>query len=331
MAFGKAVQEPVKAAASFAAALWLQPGLTLLILAFMPILGLIIRKFSKHMRKASRRALESSSMLLAIINETLIGVRVVKAYSAEGFERRRFSWVTKKLFKEQKKLNHYNALSRPTIETLAVILTSIPLLIVVRWVVENRLKIEELAVIFALFGAMLEPLRKLADVNSRIQQSNAAATRVFEIVDMDKEPNTSHSLPKLPRHQRSIEFKNITFSYPGHDEIVLRDINVFIKAGQNVAVVGGNGSGKTTLLQLLPRLYTPTQGQVLVDGIDTATTSLRSLRKQIGLVTQDTLLFADTIYNNIAYGTRHATKEQILDAARRSYVDEFVRGFPDGY
>jgi ABC-type multidrug transport system fused ATPase/permease subunit len=331
MAFGKAVQEPVKAAGAFIAAMIIEPRMTLLILAFMPILGLIISKFAKHMKKASRRALESTSRLLAIINESLIGVRVVKAYSAEGYERRRFSHVTKKLYNEQRKLNHYNALSRPVIETLAVIVTAIPMMFAAKWVLEGRLNRDDLVTLLVLLGAMLEPMRKLADVNSRVQQANAAATRVFEVIDMDEEPNTSHALPKLPRHQRSIEFKNITFSYPGHEEIVLRDVNVFIKAGQNVAVVGGNGSGKTTLLQLLPRLYTPTQGQVLVDGIDTATTSLRSLRKQIGLVTQDTLLFADTIYNNIAYGTRHATKEQILDAARRSYVDEFVRGFPEGY
>ena len=180
---------------------------------------------------------------------------------------------------------------------------------------------------------MLEPMRKLADVNAKVQQTNAAATRVFEIIDMDNgtqlRPHASRSCPAT---SRSIgQFRDIVFSYPGHEEMVLRDINVQIKAGQNVAVVGGNGSGKTTLLQLLPRLYVPIDGQVFVDGIDISTVSLRSLRKQIGLVTQDTLLFADTIYNNIAYGTRHATREQVMDAARRAYVDEFVRDFPEGY
>lgn len=331
MAFGKAVQEPIKAAAAFVAAMWIDWRLTLLILGFMPILGLIIRKFSKHMRKASRRALESSSMLLAIINESLIGVRVVKAYSAEGFERRRFARVTKKLYKEQRKLNHYNALSRPVVETLAVIVISIPMIFAVKWVINGNVKLEDFVTLLVLFGAMLEPLRKLSDVNSRIQQSNAAATRVFEIIDMEEEPNNHHALPKLPRHARSIEFRNVIFSYPGHEEVVLKGISATVLAGQNVAVVGGNGSGKTTLLQLLPRLYVPTSGQILVDGIDTGTVSLRSLRKQIGLVTQDTLLFADTIYNNIAYGTRHATREQVMDAARRSYADDFIKTLPEGY
>ncbi len=331
MAFGKAVQEPVKAMGALVVALIIDWRLTLMIIGSVPFLAIIIRKFSKRMRRASRRALESWSSMLGIINETLIGARVVKAYSAEGFERRRFARVNKKLLKEQMKLNHYNALSRPVVETLAVILSSIPMLFAADWVIHGKVDPEGFFTLLALFGAMLEPMRKLADVNSKVQQTNAAATRVFEIIDTPIEPNTSHALPKLARHQRTIEFRDIVFSYPGHTEIVLNHISATIVAGQNVAVVGGNGSGKTTLLQLLPRLYVPTTGQVLIDGVDTGGVSLRSLRKQIGLVTQDTLLFADTIYHNIAYGTRHATHEQVMDASRRAYADEFIRNLPEGY
>jgi ABC-type multidrug transport system fused ATPase/permease subunit len=331
MAFGKAVQEPIKAAGAFMFALYINPTLTLMIVCTVPILAVIIRKFSKHMRKASRRAMENSSTMLSIINETLIGARVVKAYSAEGYERRRFTVANRNLLKQQTKLNHYNALSRPTVETLAVIVSAVPMLFAAKLVFSGAVDRQDFFVLLALFGAMLEPMRKLADVNSKVQQTNAAAVRVFEIIDMDSEPNISHALPKLPRHQRSVEFRDIVFSYPGHEEIVLNHVSATIKAGQNVAVVGGNGSGKTTLLQLLPRLYTPTAGQVIIDGVDTATVSLRSLRKQIGLVTQDTVLFADTIYNNIAYGTRHATREAVLDAARRAYADEFIRTLPEGY
>jgi subfamily B ATP-binding cassette protein MsbA len=330
MAFGKAIQEPVKAFFSFILALYLDWKLCLLIVLTMPILGFIIRKFSKRMRRASRGALENWSGMLAVINETLIGARVVKAYSAEGYERRRFSQVNKRLLKEQNRLAHYGSLSRPTIETLAVILSAIPMLIAAHYVMNGADK-ENFFTLLACFVAMLEPLRKLSDVNSRVQQSNAAATRVFDIIDMDIEPNTSHAMPHLARHEQSIEFRHITFSYPGHDEVVLNDVSFTVPNGKNVAVVGGNGSGKTTLLQLVPRLYIPTSGQILIDGVDAATVSLRSLRKQIGLVTQDTLLFADTIYHNIAYGARHVAREQVIDAAKRAYADEFIRGFPDGY
>lgn len=330
MAFGKAVQEPIKAAGAFGLAMWLDWKLCLLIVVSMPALGLIINKFSKHMRKASRRTLENWSTMLAIINETLQGVRVVKAYSAEGYERRRFARINKKLLKEQVKLNHYNALSRPTIETLAVIASSIPMLYAVSWVLKSHHE-AEFFVLLACFAAMLEPIRKLSDVNGKVQQSNAAATRVFEIIDMPTEPNHDHSLPKLPAHRKTIEFRGITFSYPGHEEQVLKNIQLTIDHGANVAIVGGNGSGKTTLLSLLPRLYLPTVGSVLIDGIDIATVSLRSLRSQIGLVTQDTVLFADTVFNNISYGNRHVTREQVLDASRRAYADEFIRNMPEAY
>lgn len=331
MALGKAVQEPVKAAGAFAVALWIDWKLCLLVVLAMPILGIIIRKFSKRMRRASKGALESWASMLAIINETLIGARVVKAYSAEGYERRRFARINKKLLKEQVRLNHYGSLSRPTIETLAIILSAFPMVLAAHFVFAEKIEREPFFLLLACFVAMLEPLRKLADVNSKVQQSNAAGTRVFEVIDMESEPNHNHALAKLPPHTRGIEFRDVTFSYPGHDEVVLRDVAFTVTRGQTVAVVGGNGSGKTTLLSLLPRLYVPVSGSILIDGCDIATVSLRSLRKQIGLVTQDTLLFADTIYNNIAYGTRHATREQVMDAARRSFADEFIRGLDEGY
>jgi ABC-type multidrug transport system fused ATPase/permease subunit len=331
MAFGKAIQEPVKAVFSFGLAIWLDWRLTLMIVVSTPVLAFIIRKFSKRMRKAGRRALENWSSMLGVINETLIGARVVKAYSAEGFERRRFARVNKKLVKEQTRLAHYGSLSRPVIETLSIIVTSIPMLIAAHWVLQDKIKPDVFFTVLVCFAAMLEPLRKLSDVNAQVQQSNVAATRVFEIIDTETEPNHDHTMPKLARHSRSVEFRNIQFKYPGHDEMVLKNINLIIAHGRNVAIVGGNGSGKSTLLNLVPRLYWPTSGEVLIDGVDISTVSLRSLRKQIGLVTQDTLLFADTIYHNIAYGSRHSTREQIIDASRRAFADEFISKFPQGY
>ncbi|MEI8194548.1 MAG: ABC transporter ATP-binding protein, partial [Phycisphaerae bacterium] len=331
MALGKAIQEPIKAVGAFGLAWIINWKLTLLVIVVMPLLGIIIHKFSKRMRRAARGALENWSGMLSIINETLMGARVVKAYSAEGYERRRFARVNKALLREQVRLNHYASLSRPTVETLAIGLISIPMLIAAAYVLSGTLDRESFMTLLACFAAMVEPLRKLSDVNSKVQQTNAAATRVFEVADMKPEPNHDHNLPKLPRHNVSIAFDHIVFNYPGHEQTVLQDISFTVPRGKTVAVVGGNGSGKTTLLTLLPRLYVPTTGRVLIDGVDIATVSLRSLRKQIGLVTQDTVLFADTIFNNIAYGTRHATREQVLDAAKRSYADEFIQGLPDGY
>jgi ABC-type multidrug transport system fused ATPase/permease subunit len=332
MAMGKAIQEPIKAAGAFALAMFIDWRLCLGVVVVLPILGLIIRKFSKRMRRASRGALESWSSMLGIINETLIGARVVKAYTAEGYERRRFARINKALLKEQIRLNHYAALSRPTVETLAVALASIPMMAAAYFVLQGMLDKEMFFTLLACFAAMLEPMRKLADVNGKLQQTNAAAARVFEVIDLQPEElGARQELPRLPRHKSTVEFRHVSFAYPGSDELVLKDVSFRVRAGQTVAVVGGNGSGKTTLLSLLPRLYMPTDGEILIDGYDITAVSLRSLRKQIGLVTQDTLLFADTIYHNIAYGSRHSTREQVLEAARRAFADEFIASLPAGY
>ncbi len=328
---GKLVLEPVKALFVAVVALWVNWELCVAMVLVVPVIGLIIRQFSKRMRRASQRGLERWSGMLSIMQESLSGQRVVKAYTAEGYERRRFAQANRALYQQQRKLSHYAALSRPTIEAMAVVLASVPILILAKLVLQDSISKESFFLLLACFAAIFEPLRKLSDVNTKLQQANAAATRIFEIIDLEPEYDHSRQLPALPRHHESIEFRAVGFEYPGHDKTVLDHISFRVLHGQTTAVVGGNGSGKTTLLSLLPRLYVATRGQVLIDGVDTAGVTLRSLRRQIGVVSQDTVLFADTIYNNIAYGRRHATAEQIMDAARRSYVDDFVASMPDGY
>ncbi len=328
---GKTMLEPIKALTVALVALWIDWRLFLGTILVLPVIGLIIRKFARGMRRASRRGLEQWSDMLGIITETLSGLRIVKAYGGEGYERRRFARVNRRIFEQIARLNHYTALSRPTVETIAVILGSIPMLVAAQFVFRGAIGRDSFFLLLVCFAAIFEPLRKLSDVNSKLQQSNAAATRIFEIMDLQPEPNHSHALPRLARHSRSIEFDSVSFIYPGHRQQVLTDISFRVRCGQVAAVVGGNGSGKTTLLSLLPRLYTPSGGRVLIDSVDIATVSVASLRRQIGLVTQDTILFADTVYNNIAYGRRHAPRRQVLEASRRGYADEFIAALPAGY
>lgn len=331
LVLGKAVQEPIKALAAAILAFTINWQLCLLVIVTVPIMGGIIAIFSRWMRRSSRRALENWSRMLGVINETLIGIRVVKAYNAEGYERRRFAKVNADLLKEIRKLSHYWALSRPTIETLSVVLVSIPAIIAAHLVLHGWADKEEFFTLLACFGAMLEPMRRLSDVNSKVQQTNAAATRVFEIIDTPPEPNREHNLPRLSRHKGTIEFRDVSFRYPGHDELVLKNINLTVKHGQTVALVGGNGSGKSTMLNLLPRLYSVTSGQIFIDGQDISTVGVRSLRRQIGIVTQDTLLFADTIYHNIMYSKKHASHDEFLRAAKLAYVEDYIHDLPEGY
>jgi ATP-binding cassette, subfamily B, bacterial MsbA len=181
----------------------------------------------------------------------------------------------------------------------------------------------------ATLAAMFDPVRKLAKVATQFQRSEAAATRIFELTDAEKEKSAPHA-PSLPRHSRSLQFQSVRYRYPGGEE-ALRGIDLDIAVGQTVAIVGANGSGKTTLVSLVPRLLDATTGRVLIDGTDVQSVSLRSLRRQIGLVTQDVVLFNATIAENIAYGLRRPKHEDVLAAARKAYVDDFVREFPDGY
>ncbi len=331
MLLGRAILEPTKAIGVAIMALLVDWRLFVGTLILLPPVGIVIRKLGKRINKAMDRGLRGWSEMVAVSNEALANIRVVKAYSSAGYERRRFARANRTLFKSVRRVLHYLAVSRPAFETMTIMLVSVPLILAAHLVLDGSIDKYSFFLVLGCLLAIFDPLRKLNDVNNKIQMAKAAANRCFAIIDLPPEENLSHTLPRLPRHSASIVFEHVSFKYPGHDEMVLRDVDFTVQHGQMVAVVGTNGSGKTTLLSLLPRLYPPTTGRVLVDGIDTAGVSLASLRKQIGLVTQETALFADTAYNNIAYGARHASRQRVLEAAQRSFADEFIRAMPQGY
>ncbi len=328
---GKAILEPTKSLGVAILAVMVDWQMFLAMLLILPAMGVVIRKYGKKMMNMGGMQLQGWSEVVGISSEALASMRVIKAYSGAGYERRRFAKANRDLFKAIRHLQHYMALSRPLFETMSIILVSVPLMWAAELTFHHVIGRDEFFLMLACLIAIFEPLRKLNDINSQVQIANSAAARCFEVIDLAPEPNLSPSLPKLPRHSQSVQFENVSFKYPGHDEWVLQNIDLNIQRGQMVAVVGSNGSGKTTLLSLLPRLYIPTEGRILIDGVDAATVSVNSLRRQIGLVTQETVLFSDTLYNNIAYGMRQAGGDQIMEAARRSYVDEFVRDLPQGY
>jgi ABC-type multidrug transport system fused ATPase/permease subunit len=328
---GKAILEPTKSLGVAILAVMVDWRMFLAMLVILPAMGVVIRKYGKKMMTMGGMQLQGWSGVVDISSEAMGSMRVVKAYSGTGYERRRFATVNRDLFRHIRYIQHYTSLSRPLFETLSITLVSIPLMWAAELTFHHIIGREQFFLMLACLIAIFEPMRKLNDINSQVQMANAGARRCFEILDLPKEPNLSPDLPKLPRHSQTVQFEHVSFKYPGHDERVLQDINLTIVRGKIVAVVGANGSGKTTLLSLLPRLYIPTEGRILIDGMDTATIAVNSLRRQIGLVTQEAVLFSDTVCNNIAYGMRQASKEQIMDAARRSYVDEFVRDLPQGY
>ena len=328
---GKAILEPTKSLGVAVLAVMVDWRLFIGMLVILPAMGVVIRKYGKKMMKGSKRQLQGWSDLTEISNEAMGGMRVVKAYGGSGYERRRFAAANRELLSAIRRIQHYMSLSRPLFETLSIILVSIPLMFTADLTFHHLIGKESFFLLLACLIAMFEPLRKLNDLNSKIQIANAAASRCFEILDLPKEANIAPDMPKLSRHRSAIEFEDVHFRYPNSAEWAVNGVSLTVPFGSRVAVVGANGSGKTTLLSLLPRLYLPASGRILIDGVDIACVSVKSLRRQIGLVTQDAVLFSDSIRANIAYGSRAAPEDAVMDAARRSYVDEFVRQLPEGY
>lgn len=327
---GKTMVEPAKAVGAFVLAMLASWELTLLMTVAAPAVYYIIRRFGKKMHKASRKALEGWSGLLAVLNETLQGIRVVKAYTMEGAERKRFFRVSRDILVQQNRMERLDAATGPTVEMLGVV-AGTGAAIIAAWMVFNYHMDRDLFLTWMVAGfALFDPARKLAKVSMRFESADAAAARIFELQDTPQEVVVKDA-PALARHGKTIEFRNLTFRYPNAGFDALRDINLTVKAGQTVAIVGPNGCGKTTLLSLVPRLIDPTAGAVLIDGQDVSQVSMRSLRRQIGLVTQDTVIFHATVAENISYGLRRAKREDVIAAAKKAFVDEFVAEMPDGY
>jgi ATP-binding cassette subfamily B protein/subfamily B ATP-binding cassette protein MsbA len=235
-----------------------------------------------------------------------------------------------------------DALSGPIIEVLGVgavalallagaylVLSHQPILLGIR-MAERPLEAESLLQLYVLLAAIADPIRKLSSVYTKIQSGAAAADRIFQFVDREPKVGTNSNASRLPRHGRSLEFRDVCFSYePGKP--ILTSIHLRINFGETVAVVGKNGCGKSTLVGLIPRFFDADHGSILLDGLDIRTANLRSLRQQIGIVSQDTFLFDDTIYNNIAYGNRRAKREQVEEAAQRAHIHAWIQALPRGY
>jgi ATP-binding cassette subfamily B protein/subfamily B ATP-binding cassette protein MsbA len=353
--FGKVVAEPLKALACIVLACLISWQLTLMFLILVPIAVFILARVGRIMKQATRRLLERMSNIYKILQESFQGIRVVKAFTMEPYERRRFRTATRDYYRRAMLVVNIDALADPIIEVLAVAAVGAALLAGAHLVLqeathlfgmrmmERPMEAAELLQLYIYLAAIADPVRKLSSVFTRIQSACAASDRIFDFVDRRPRIKTNSDGPRLRRPQllsgssppqRSqayyIEFRDVCFSYqPGYP--ILYDIHLGVHAGEKIALVGANGSGKTTLLGLIPRFFDPDHGSVLIDGHDLRRVNLRSLRRQVGIVTQDTILFDDTIYNNIAYGSRGAKAEDIEAAAKRAYAHEFIMAQPKGY
>ncbi|HEY2882621.1 MAG TPA: ABC transporter ATP-binding protein [Pirellulales bacterium] len=332
---GRAVREPLKMIACLASAAWICWRLLLLSVIIAPIAAFIIRRVSKSLKRANRRALEEMSTLYNILSETFGGIKVVKAFTMERQERLRFHRNSKEFYRKAMRISRYDALLHPITELAGITMICLTILCGTYLLLnqqthlfgikisERPIRLEELMVFYGMLVGSIDPARKLTEVFNRIQRAAAASDRVFELYDREPSVTDPAKAKDLTRHHRDIVFDNVTFGYRP-DQVVLDGINLRIRYGETLAIVGPNGSGKTTLANLLLRFYDPVHGSVRIDDVDLRDVRMRDLRKQIGLVTQDPLLFDDTVFNNIRYGSPGASKQEVIDAARKAYAHKFI-------
>jgi subfamily B ATP-binding cassette protein MsbA len=347
---GQFIQMPINAIFAFGLAMYISPKLTLFILIFAPLMIGVIQKFGKKMRRASRKALQKSSSMLGQIEGTLSGIRVVKGANAERFERRRYGRIMDGLTGEQLRMSRIDAFSSPVMEVLTLVVVCIVVIWATQLVrVKHELRADQFILVMICLATIAESLRRMGKVNNVLMKSSAAAARIFETLEVPVE-RPRHMLGrgdrpkiKLPPIARDIQFENIEFSYGSSTTRALSDVNLTVTKGESVAIVGRNGSGKTTLAALLPRFYDPQVGRVLIDGVDIKEGTLKSLRDQISIVTQDSVIFPGTIAENIAYGhpmAAHLKTDSVVGrdirakveaAAQRAFAHDFILEKPLGY
>jgi len=328
--FQTMVREPLLLLVYLTICLVLSWKLTLISFVVFPAVLLVIATVGRRVHRESGIAQERIADLTSTLHETISGVKVVKAFSMEEFENRKFARESHGYFRTILRVTNIRNLASPMTEFLSAAAGGVIIwyggLQVLGHVMDSS---EFILFLFAMFQLM-PPIKELSNVNNRIQEASAAGARVFEVLDTEPNIRDADDAVDLPSFERELRFENVSFRY-GEGDIVLDGISLSIRKGEVVAVVGPSGAGKSTLIDLVPRFYDPTAGRILIDGIDLRRVRLHSLREKIGIVTQETILFNDSVRNNIAYGLEDCPLATIVEAARAANAHAFISEMPSGY
>ena len=325
------VRDPITIIAYFITLFVMSPQLTLFVIVLMPVTGYIIGRIGRSLRKESKIGQTKFAGLLAVIEETISGLRIIKAFTAIDFSNQRFQKLNNEYSKVLIKIYRTRDLSSPLSEFL-----SSTVIIVVLWF-GGRLVLGETPTITAalfityivIFSQIIPPAKTFATGFYSMQKGIASAERIFEILDAEEVIEEKPNAMKISSFEKEIEYKNVFFKYKNDN--VLKEIDCKIEKGRIIALVGQSGGGKSTFVDLLPRFYDTTQGEILIDGIPIKDYNINDIRNLMGIVTQEPILFNDTVFNNIAFGKHNVTVEDVIIAAKVANAHEFIENMEEGY
>ncbi len=327
-------REPLTIVGFLAYLIWTSPELTLFVLATTPVVGGALALVSKSLRRTSHKAKDKLGLLLSLMDEMLGGLRIIRGFNAEKKVYGRFAAendeYTRIMIKNYRRVD----LASPLSEFLIVCVMTFVMYYGGRLVLygNGQLEPEQFFGYVVIFSQLITPVRQLTQAYNNVQKGLASADRINAILDAEETITNAKNTEPLNSFSKSIEYKNVSFAYLRGDQgWALRKVNLEIQKGKTIALVGQSGSGKTTLADLLPRFYDATEGEILIDGVNIRNANMHELRSLMGLVSQESILFNDTVYNNIAFGVENTTEAQVIEAAKIAHAHEFISEMPDGY
>jgi subfamily B ATP-binding cassette protein MsbA len=330
--FSSLIKEPLTIIVFLIIALSISWQLTLFAAVILPVSMLAIMWIGLKVRKQSTFVQRKIADITSVLQETISGVKVVKAFGMEPYENKKFVKETKSYLKTVLKIVRIREIASPVTEMISIIVGAIIIYYGGTLVLKSTTLSASLFMGFLLaIFQMMKPIKDLSTVNNRIQEAGAAAERIFEILDTVPDIQDSKNAKELVDFKKTISFKNVSFKYEDSEDWVLNNLNFEVFKGNIIALVGPSGGGKSTLADLIPRFYDPVEGSILIDGEDIKNYTIESLRKKMGIVTQETFLFNSSIKDNIAYGLENYPLEKVIDAAKAANAHDFILQSPEGY
>jgi ATP-binding cassette subfamily B protein/subfamily B ATP-binding cassette protein MsbA len=342
MFYGKSIREPLKMITCLVIAAWISFPLLLISLFVVPFGAILIQRVSLGMKNATRKEVQGMADIFETLMETFGSIKTVRIFNQESTERKRFKENTAMLYRMALRMRFYDSLLRPTSELLGIVSIAMAIL-AGAWLTlhgshtlfgitisDRPLSPGQLMLFYGMLAGASDPARKMSEIINVLVRGGTACESLAKCYEVESKVTAPHAPKMVPLHSREIEFDNVLFAYQPHRPVV-RNVSLKIPFGQTIVIVGQNGCGKSTLVNLLARFYDPHVGRILLDGVDIRETNPKKLRRQMAWVTQDSVLFQGTVYENIAYGGRNPSCEQIMEAARLAQVDRFAEQLPEGY